>query len=398
MQNTESGSVTVRDTRRSALMNGVSPDEAGRPADDPSRQAASAGSPAIPQLAGLTRLPAADSQPSPPPLRPLPQAAGHEQPADTSTAGTPADESPSVAPPPPPVWHQRRKATSAEQQAELQARSQLAATIAEVDRPPLTVSQRILLWLTGGAATAYVLSLLLHAIPLAILSIVLVSGMTGDNSFSTLVSQSDEAAQEFDEIDTSLDPPGGQTLPEVAAITMDARQLLEQDPSQQVAPPDVPTVTTDPTDGDGDQTGDGEGDGGNARLFRMPESGKAVTKGSFTAWTVPEDPEPRKPYMIVIQVRLPDKTRRYRSSDLSGMVVGTDLYRQLLPWDPTKPQASRVPTATRTRALRRNGYLPIRDGVAQLIIAVPPAEALVQDKIIIRSRRLREQQTLSIEF
>ena len=56
-------------------------------------------------------------------------------------------------------------------------------------------------------------------------------------------------------------------------------------------------------------------------LLKVPASGLAVTKGSFTAFTIPAQPKPRESYKIVIEVRLPENVRKYRVSDLSGEVT-----------------------------------------------------------------------------
>jgi hypothetical protein len=114
--------------------------------------------------------------------------------------------------------------------------------------------------------------------------------------------------------------------------------------------------------------------------FAKPASGKAVTKGNFTAWTVPEDPAPGEDYRLVIQIKLPKKLRRYPLWDLMGRIVGTDGYIQEFPeYDRT--------------------YLPVKDHQAQLVVLVPGAERLVRDTIEVRSLKiLKEKQTLNIEF
>jgi hypothetical protein len=134
--------------------------------------------------------------------------------------------------------------------------------------------------------------------------------------------------------------------------------------------------------------GQGEGEGKEGKLrgfggFGMPSSGRAVTKGSFAAWTDPEDPSPGEDYKIIILVKLPDRISKYRASDLTGMVIGSDRYRQSIPGP---------------EYLRGTNYLPVEDGVAQLIVKVPGADRLVKDTIKIRSKLLNEEQDLDIEF
>ena len=115
----------------------------------------------------------------------------------------------------------------------------------------------------------------------------------------------------------------------------------------------------------------------------VPEDVKIYNKGSFTVWTVPNNPKPGEGYSIVISVSLPDHLKRYRADDLSGFVIGTDGYRQ-----PILGPEHR----------RRIVYLPVIDRHAQLTIEVPGAVARVQDTLEIRSTMLNEEQKLKIEF
>ena len=148
---------------------------------------------------------------------------------------------------------------------------------------------------------------------------------------------------------------------------------LQKSDLAQPTVPDEMKITT-PSVGEG--TGGGKGDG-NGPQFAMPS--KAVTKGSFTVWTVPEDPLPGQNYKIIIQVKLPDRVTRYRRSDLTGTVIGTDGYRQFIP------------------GVKR-GWLPVRENLAQMDIFVPAAASLVRDKIMVRSKILKEEQNLEIVF
>lgn len=126
--------------------------------------------------------------------------------------------------------------------------------------------------------------------------------------------------------------------------------------------------------------------------------GNAVTAGSFTAWTEPEDPIPKEPYRITIQIRLPDETRRYPVSDLRGRVLGTDDYVQHLPIDRLKPFATRTKRGRLLVQVNEGDTLPIRDHTVQLIVIVPGAANLVKDRIEIESKMLKEKQVLEIEF
>ena len=129
--------------------------------------------------------------------------------------------------------------------------------------------------------------------------------------------------------------------------------------------------------GAGDGAGGGTGTGIGVPAINVPSF--AVTKGSFSAWTEPRDPDPGRQYVIVIQVRLPNTVREYRGSDLTGMVIGTDLYKQVIKFKTTEK-------------------FPVKDGAVEIRVPVPGAAKLVRDTIRIESRLLREKQTLHIEF
>lgn len=105
----------------------------------------------------------------------------------------------------------------------------------------------------------------------------------------------------------------------------------------------------------------------------------AVSKGSFSAWTEPRDPVSGRQYTIVIQVRLPANIKKYRASDLTGTVTGSDLYKQVIKF-------------------KRTDDIPIKDGAALVKIPVPGAAKLVRDTISIESSLLGEKQSIQIEF
>jgi len=130
----------------------------------------------------------------------------------------------------------------------------------------------------------------------------------------------------------------------------------------------------------------GLGTGGTEGLrYQKPNGGQAVTSGSFTVWTEPPDPLPDQPYVIVIQLRVPERLTVYPKSDLKVDVAGSDRFRLQLP-DPR-------------RGLKLLGTLPVVGGKAQLAIPIPGAPSLTRDVIRIESREiLREKQTLQIEF
>ena len=129
--------------------------------------------------------------------------------------------------------------------------------------------------------------------------------------------------------------------------------------------------------GIGDGTGSGTGTGISVPAINVPSF--AVSKGSFSAWTEPRDPEPNRQYVIVIQVRLPTNIREYRGSDLTGKVVGTDAYKQIIKF-------------------RTTDKFPVKEGAVEFRIPVPGGSTRVRDTIQVESRLLREKQTLKIEF
>ena len=134
-------------------------------------------------------------------------------------------------------------------------------------------------------------------------------------------------------------------------------------------------------------------------LLKVPESGLAVTKGSFTAFTIPAAPQPLQRYSIVIEIRLPDDVKRYRVADLAGDVRGTDNYKQNLPYDSDLPYASGFPTAGgKVIQLKRSSVLDVENNRVQIVVQVPGARRLVKDVITIKSRMLREEQELELVF
>lgn len=183
--------------------------------------------------------------------------------------------------------------------------------------------------------------------------------------------------------------------------TEDAAQSLQQLASQ-LAMADRGQLDTLVTDAriaavgsDAAESGDQE----KSPFFRVPESGFAVTKGSFTAWTDPERPAPGEFYQIIIEIRLPDDVERYRiTDDLSGFVIGTDDYRQRLPYDSRAPLAARVTGGAAYQPVTRNMTIKVTGKKLQLAVRVPGARRLVKDRIRIKSRKLKEEQELVLVF
>lgn len=130
----------------------------------------------------------------------------------------------------------------------------------------------------------------------------------------------------------------------------------------------------------GEGAGAGGGGGGLGSMgqnIRVPAY--AITRGSFSVWTDPKDPVPRRPYDIIIQVQLPKSVTQYRLRDLSGDVHGTDGYYK----------------AIKFKTSDRKG---VKDGAVQIAVPIPGAAQLIKDTIRIRSELLNEEQTITIEF
>lgn len=133
-------------------------------------------------------------------------------------------------------------------------------------------------------------------------------------------------------------------------------------------------------------------------LLKIPEGGLAVTKGSFTAFTIPAKPVEKQSYLIVIEVKLPNDTKTYRVSDLSGSVKGSDGFEQKLPTDSRFPSAAKYPAKDKILELKADTVLNVVNNKTQIIIRVPGGARLVHDQITIRSRKLREVQKLDLVF
>lgn len=138
---------------------------------------------------------------------------------------------------------------------------------------------------------------------------------------------------------------------------------------------------------------------GSGVLLKVPESGLAVTKGSFTAFTIPANPKPRDVYSIVIEIRLPDDVTEYRVSDLVGEVRGSDKYVQKIPYDKDAPYAAGYPVESAgIKVLNNSTVLQVEKNRVQIIVKVPGAARMVKDVIKIRSRKLKEEQELTLVF
>ena len=240
------------------------------------------------------------------------------------------------------------------------------------DEEPLSLTERIRNWIFSAAAAGYGMSLLVHAIILIVMSLVVIHELARQEQMNTTVTESGEVEQLEDVMDVRIDLPAGELTSQDALET-----ALNMETSDMVQNP-VATGIDESLDSLFEKNGGGGGGG-----FQAPSSARVFTKGSFSAWTIPNDPKPGEEYQIVIVVRLPDRVKRYQASDLKGLVIGTDGYKQAIPG----------PEFSRGRV-----YLPMKDHTAQLVVTVPGAQQRVRDTIEIRSTTLREKQVLQIEF
>lgn len=256
---------------------------------------------------------------------------------------------------------------------------------------------QVIRWLRSAAAKGYGLSLFVHLLLLLAMGLYIFPGLAVHNDITTVVESDTELPEEFDRLDDiQLDMPAGSE----EVVQPQLTEMVEQDAELNLLEHEfLNDVTVAETEGEGGST---SGTGGG---FRMLEPKNAVRKGSFTAWTVPipqrfgekpkagESPRPGQAYFIAIQVKLQEGRRIYKVNDLSGKITGTDGYKQLIPaMAYVQEKNGKITRASIGR------LLPIVDGVAQILIRVPGAEALVKDTINVKSRSLKEEQTLELEF
>lgn len=276
-----------------------------------------------------------------------------------------------------------------------------------VENQPRTWREEIRFWFGRLAACGYGASLFLHLILLVVLlSMVVVGGSPDSGGSPIIVGEAENDAVAFDEV---LDT-------RIAANELDARE--------EFVPLEFDAVRPDP-----DQALAKEIDDTVSQLFdkAIPEApaggafgvpgNNRTTRGSFTVWTEPEDPEPGQPYYIYIQMVVPKRISRIAVNDLSGTIHGTDGYNAVVPTGHAYYDDRRIGSAPGARvekftgssspqpfALIRNPLerLSIHEQMAMLRVQIPGASSrgplAIRDKITIRSKALKEEQTLEIEF
>lgn len=237
---------------------------------------------------------------------------------------------------------------------------------------------------------AYGTSLLIHVLVLVVLSAILIQQKLPPEVLSTQLSDADGVPEQFDGLVELSLPKAGADLSK--ALLMPPTPFA--DPRLMV----VPDVVANVAQVAGKENGSSEFGDSDGFQFKMPTGGRAVSKGSFAAWTVPADPKPREDYLIIIRIKLPPSLKTYRAQDITGEVTGTDGFRLTVPFDARRPDATRTEKNGNVVPLKLNDLLKIVDGHAQIVVSIPGAAALVKDSIRVKSKLLKEEQRLEIEF
>ncbi|MCA8988809.1 MAG: hypothetical protein KDA78_14260 [Planctomycetaceae bacterium] len=237
------------------------------------------------------------------------------------------------------------------------------------------VRRSIVRWLHSAIFAGYSFSLLFHIVLLLAMSLVIFPELIEDPFIQSGMESTEDSAVFDQVVDVRIDVPAGD---------ISQNQLMESAINIEHSTPDAQPVTRSVEDSL-DSLLNKEGDqGAGGSLLVVPPNTKTFSKGSFTVWTVPNDPKPGQDYKIMILVKLPSRVERYRATDLAGIVIGTDGYRQPIPGPELR---------------RGNVYLPIeKQQVLFPPIEVPGAASRVRDTIEVRSTTLKEQQRIQIEF
>lgn len=268
--------------------------------------------------------------------------------------------------------------------------------VEETEEAVLTIGEQ----LKSPAAMSYYISGIVHVVAYGAMALVFAYFATQWNERETLApiraslddhNQVDDLPQFEDVGEIDLGRASSQT------VAQQLNNLIQQsaDATTATAIQDmVPSLNALEAVGPGGEADD------DSFKFRVPKSGFAVTKGSFTAWTVPEIPEPGQRYRIVIQVKLPDGITSYRLNDLTGRVTGTDGYSQTIPYDRDKQFAVSYTDEDKKEVIikSRTERVDVRNNKIQLVVIVPGAQRMVKDIIKLKSRRLREDHEISLVF
>lgn len=229
-------------------------------------------------------------------------------------------------------------------------------------------------WLGKRALGAYFISIVAHLVVGITLSFMVIYEHITENSVLTMLSNNiSNTSDSLDDSDTfTVEIPAGGLDDNLNAALAPQQISTALGPTQLIGPTGIDTLQV----GDGNGQGKDEGEGIAIGGFRMPEGGRVVRKGSFTAWTEPQDPQPGQDYKIIIQIAYKKATQKLKPGDVTGLVVGTDGYRLMI-------------------SERTAQYIP---DARQVVVQIPGASALVRDSIRVYSTQLKETQRLEIVF
>ena len=227
-------------------------------------------------------------------------------------------------------------------------------------------------WISSHTTIGILVSLLVHTVILSILALILISKVTSNDGIALwgILGDSQELGTES-VLDTSLPSDGGESATlEIASVSQALESIGTGSP--------IPEPIRMGLGGKG--SGEGEsGDGVSIGVASPKVPGYAQSKGHFSAWTEPRDPKPKENYFIVVQLRLPARIKKYRGSDLSGLVTGTDAYKQMI-------------------RFKASEQFDVDEGAVEVRIMVPGGDVRVRDTIQLESKILHEKQTFEIEF
>lgn len=272
-------------------------------------------------------------------------------------------------------------------------------------------------YLNGEAGAGYLLSFVIHLVLLGLLAIPVIQELQKNEELTTIIAGEDvitESGIIGDSLNTGLEL----ALPEPSPGTdMGAPELLQLGPSaiaaMDVSPDELEGLKSSAGGAAGDALGAGggkKGTGGSGNSIRVADPSNAVRAGSFSVWAWPisgkdlkgnwrhdepgSSPKVGQEYHIVIRFKVPNNLTRIPLHHFSGKVEGTDGYRQELPQNGYYFNARGELTKART-----GQYIPVVDGIAELLILVPAAsKALVRDTINVKSKTINEEQTIELVF
>jgi len=271
--------------------------------------------------------------------------------------------------------------------------------------------------LNGEAGAGYLLSLGFHLVLLALLAIPVIRELQREEQITTVIFGGDSAENQGvlgDPINTGLDlalpepsPGNDVNAPKLTDLGPSALAAMDVDPNQiQGLKSLAGGGIGAPGAGGGKQGTGGSGDG-----VRVADPPNAIQAGNFSVWSWPiqnkkkingdvEHGEPGsypkvfQSYHIVIRVRVPGDEKRIPVGHFSGQVVGTDKYFQKIPQN-----AFYYNAAGKLVEARTGQSIPVFNGVAELLIEVPPASKPdIKDTITIRCRTIDEEQTVELVF